>query len=87
MNNLKYIKKENNTKKLIRTEIVFAPILIILPFIVGVMLIRDYYIRGFLFENNEYLSQLFLGLIIIIGNIIFDIPFIKSLIKLSKNNK
>jgi len=87
LNNLKYIKKENNTKKLIRTEIVFAPILIILPFIVGVMLIRDYYIRGFLFENNEYLSQLFLGLIIIIGNIIFDIPFIKSLIKLSKNNK
>jgi len=41
VNNIRYLKKEKETKKLIRTEILFAPILVIVPLIVGILLVRD----------------------------------------------
>ena len=87
MDHLKYLKKENNTKKLLRAEIFFAPLLIIIPMIVGFLLIRDFYIRGYIQGNKEIFSHLIFGIIIIIGNILFDIPFIKSLKDLSKKRK
>jgi len=81
---MKILKNEINFRKIIRTEILFTPILIIVPFVVGFFLIYDWFIRGFSMGNLEYTAQLFFGLIIIIGNVVFDIPFIKSLIVLSK---
>ncbi len=78
--NMKYIENNDNSKVL-KTEIFFAPILIIIPFIVGILLINDYYLRGFLGSNLEYFGELVLGIVIIVGNIAFDIPFIKSLLK------
>ena len=83
---MKYIEKNNNNSKLIKTEIMFAPLLIFLPFIVGVFFINDWYVRGVIEGNSGYIGSLFLGLIILIGNIMFDIPFIKSLIKQFKDN-
>lgn len=80
-NNMEYLKKERNTKKLIRTEILFTPILVIFPIIVGLILIFNWYIRVFLEGRIGFESELILGLIIIFGNLVFDIPFIKSLIK------
>jgi len=87
MNNLRYLKKENGTKKLLRTEILFTPILIVTPLIIGIMLVRDYYIRGYIEGNGDFFGQLLVGLTIIIVNILFFVPFIKSLFKLSKNSK
>ena len=84
---MEYMKKANNDSKVVRTEILFTPLLIVIPFIVGVFLIYDWYVRGFSVNNPDYTGQLFLGIIIIVGNILFDIPFIKSLIKLSKSKK
>lgn len=83
-NEMEYIKKGSNFSKLIRTEILFTPLLIIFPFIVGIFLIYDWIDNGLAFT---YYGSFALGLIIIIGNIAFDIPFIKSLVKLSKKNK
>ena len=81
---MEYMKTDNNYAKVIRTEILFTPLLIIVPIIVSVFLIYDWFTRGFLVNNPAYDGELMLGIIILIGNIIFDIPFIKSLKALSK---
>lgn len=84
--NMKYIKNNDNSKVL-RTEILFAPLLIILPFIVGVLLVNDYYTRGIIGGDPQYFGELILGIVIIIANIIFDIPFINSLIAKKEKQK
>lgn len=78
-NDMEYLKKENITKKIIRTELLFIPLLISLPFVVGLILVYNWYTYIIINGLNGYESELILGLIIIIGNLIFDIPFIKSL--------
>ena len=84
---MEFIKKENNYSKLIRTELLFTPLLIILPITVSILLIFDWYIRGFL-ENNAimYNGELVIGIIILVSNFFFDIPFIKSLKAFSKKD-
>jgi len=77
------MKNEKNLKRVIRTEILFTPLLIILPLVIGFFLIYDWYMRGFSMGNTDYNAELLFGLIIIFGNIAFDIPFIKSLKALS----
>ncbi len=79
-NNMKYMKNNNNSK-ILRTEILFAPLLIFLPFIIGFLFINDYYVRGVIGNDPSFFGELILGIVIIVGNILFDIPFIKSLIK------
>ena len=85
--NMDYIKKEKNIQKVIRTEILFAPLLVIFPFIVGIIFIYEWYNRGFLLGDPSFDIELILGLIIIFGNILFDVPFIKSLIELSRKKE
>ena len=63
-----------------RLELWFAPLLIILPIIVSIFLIRDWFYRGFSLGISTYDGELFLAIIILVGNIIFDVPFLKSLI-------
>lgn len=82
--NMDYVKKEKNISKMIRTEIFFMPLLVIFPIIVGLAFINEWYTHGFTTGDPSYDIQLIIGIIIIIGNIIFDIPFIRSLRKLSK---
>ena len=79
-----YIKSDNSYEKVIRTEILFTPLLIIFPIIVSIFLIYDWFIRGFSVGNPAYNGELMLGIIILVDNIIFDILFIKSLKTLSK---
>ena len=74
---MKYVKHAN--ERMFRTELVLAPILVTLPFIVGIIFINDWYVRGFLTGSSAFNGELIIGLVIIIGNILFDIPFIKSL--------
>ena len=81
---MEYMKKEKSIVKMLRTEILLAPILIILPIIIGIIFIYEWYRRGFLTGDPSFNINLILGLIIIIGNILFDIPFIKSLIEHTK---
>ena len=74
-------KGRNNTR-LMRLEIWFAPLLIILPIVVSIFLIRDWFYRGFSKGISTYDGELFLAIIILVGNIIFDVLFLKSLISL-----
>jgi len=79
-----YLKKENGTAKLLRAELLFAPILVITPVLVSVFLINDWFVRGFSTGISNYNGELLLAVIILSGNILFDIPFIKSLKTLSR---
>jgi len=74
-----YLKRRSD-EILIKTELWFAPLLVTLPIIVSFFLIRDWFYRGFTLGNSAYNGELFLALIILIGNIIFDMPFIKTLV-------
>jgi hypothetical protein len=85
---MNYVKQEKNAnERVIRTEILLTPILVIGPLFLGLLLIYDWYSRGLIENNPEYVGTLILGIIVLIGNILFDIPFIRSLRELSKKNK
>jgi len=79
--------KKNDDAKLFKTEILLTPILILIPFLVGFYLIYDWYIRDIVLNELDLFTELLLGLIIIFGNLIFDIPLIRSLIKFSSKKK
>jgi len=80
-----YLKNGNNNQRLVRTEILFTPLLVILPLIVAGFLINSWFSNGFLKGVSDYDVELILALIILVSNIIFDIPFINSLIQYNKN--
>lgn len=74
-----YLKKKEENTKLLRAELLFAPLLIVSPVLVSIFLINDWFIRGFSTGATGYNGELLLAIIILFGNILFDIPFIKSL--------
>ena len=82
----KYLESKNNAEKLIRAELWFAPFLVILPVIISILLIWSWFYKGYIEGNCTYDGHLILGLIILIGNIVFDVPFIKSLISIVGNS-
>lgn len=73
------VKKNKPHERVIRAELLFTPLLILLPFIVGIALIYDWINRDLLTNQLELAGELILGIIIIVGNLIFDIPFLNSL--------
>lgn len=79
-----YVKRKNSSN-VIKIELYFAPLLIIVPIIVSILLIQDWYYRGFTIGTSIYDGELLLGIIILIGNITFDIPFLKSLKSFIRN--
>ena len=74
-----YLKKEKLNTKLRRAELWLAPLLILIPFLVSIFLINNWFVRGFSTGTSKYDGELLLAVIILAGNILFDIPFIKSL--------
>jgi len=78
-----YLETEDGGKR-IRLEILFTPIIFTVPFIIGILLIYDWYNRDVTLNRLELEGELILGIVILIVNIIFDIPFVKSLRKTSK---
>ena len=82
MKNMKeeYMKTDYSDLKVVKTEIMLTPLLIVLPIVVAVFLINDWFNSGFLKGNSVYNGELLLAIIILIGNIMFDVPFIRSLI-------
>ena len=85
---LEDLKKESiGDEKIVRTEVIFTPLLVVAPLLVGFFLIYDWYIRDFILNELNLAGELILGIIIIIGNILFAIPFIKSLTKFSREKQ
>jgi hypothetical protein len=83
-NEKEFLKNESNDLRMVRTEILFTPLLVILPLVVAGFLIYDWYCRGFSQDSSLFYGELMLGIIILVANITFDVPFIKSLIKFKK---
>jgi hypothetical protein len=81
---MEYLKTGSNNAKVIRTEILFTPLLIVLPILVGFIFIYDWFCRGFSMGNSAFDGELIIGVIILISNIVFDIPFIKFLKRYKK---
>jgi hypothetical protein len=79
-----YLKTDYSDLKVVKTEIMLTPLLIVLPIVVAIFLINDWFFSGFLKGNSVYNGELLLAIIILVGNIMFDIPFIISLIKYKK---
>ena len=77
-------RKANIQKLLLRLELWFAPILIIVPIGVSLFFVGDWYVRGFLPGSSVYDGELLIGLILFIGNLFFDIFFLRSLRILKK---
>jgi hypothetical protein len=77
---MEYMRKEVNYVKVLRAEMFFTPLLVFLPLFVSCFMVYDWYIRGFSMGSSSFDAELMIGVIILFGNIVFDIPFIKSLI-------
>jgi hypothetical protein len=84
MNKKEYMKNEHANARVIRGELISAPLLVLFPLIVGFFFIYDWYSRGFIMGDSAFNVELMLGIIIIVGNVIFDIPFIRTLKSASK---
>ncbi len=84
MENKNDTRKENIQKLLLRLELWFAPVLIIVPIGVSLFFLWDWYVRGFSTGSSVYDGELLIGLLLFIGNLIFDIFFLKSLRVLKK---
>jgi hypothetical protein len=75
---------ENIQKLLLRLELWFAPVLIIVPIGVSLFFLWDWYVRGFSTGSSVYDGELLIGLLLFIGNLMFDIFFLRSLRILKK---
>jgi len=69
---------------LLRLELWFAPLLLLVPFIVSVVFLLEWYTKGFITGSSKYDGELLLGLLLIVGNLLFDIPFVGSIRTLRK---
>lgn len=76
--------RENIQKLLLRLELWFAPALLIIPLTVAMFFLIDWYVRGFSTGSSSFDGELFIGLLIILGNIFVDIPFLRSIRMLRK---
>jgi hypothetical protein len=77
-------RKKNIQKLLLRLELWFAPALIIIPIGVSWFFVWDWYMRGFSTGSSMYDGELIIGLLLLIGNLMFDIFFLRSLRVLKK---
>jgi hypothetical protein len=77
-------RKKNIQRLLIRMELWLAPILIVVPLIISLFFLWDWFVRGFSMMTSIYDGELFLGLLLLAGNLAFDVPFLKSLRMLKK---
>jgi hypothetical protein len=88
--NVKRMKNTNNRRMitiqrlLLRLEFWFAPLLLIVPIIVSVVFLLEWYTKGFINGSSEYDGELLLSLLLIVGNLVFDIPFVRSVRTLKK---
>ena len=79
-------RKENIQKLLLRLELWFAPMLIIVPIGVSFFFIWDWMVRGFSTGSSVYDGELILGLLLLFGNLFFDVLFLQSL-RIQKEKK
>jgi hypothetical protein len=73
-------------KLLLRLELWFAPLLLLIPIIVSVVFLLEWYTKGYLNGSSEYDGEFLLALLLLGGNLIFDIPFVRSIRTLKRKH-
>jgi hypothetical protein len=84
MNNTIIPQNKVIQKLLLRLELWFAPLLLLIPFIVSLIFLWEWYVKGFIIGVSGYDGELLLGLLLLVGNLVFDIPFLRSIRMLKK---
>ena len=84
MKNKNDTRKENIQKFLLRLELWFAPVLIIVPIGASLFFLWDWYARGFSTGSSVYDGELLIGLLLLAGNLVFDVQFLRSVRMLKK---
>jgi len=84
MNDTTPSRKEAIQNILLRLELWFAPILIIVPLAVSLFLAWDWYVRSSSLGLSRYDGELLLALLILCGNLAVDIPLMRSIRTLRK---
>ncbi|VVB61445.1 Uncharacterised protein [uncultured archaeon] len=84
MNDTTIPRKEIIQKLLLRLELWFAPLLLLVPIIVSLIFLWEWYVKGFKIGSLSYNGELLLGLLLLVGNLVFDIPFLRSIRMLKK---
>ena len=74
-----YVEPERKRLVVLRAELWLSPLLIIGPLVVSLLMIGNWYTYGYSLETSTYDGQLLLGVLILLGNLLFDIPFLKHL--------
>ena len=83
--NVKKMKNTDNRRMitiqrlLLRLELWFAPLLLLIPLIIAMVFLLEWYLKGFTTGSSEYDGELLLGLLLLVGNLLFDIPFVRSI--------
>jgi hypothetical protein len=72
-------QKETIQRILLRLELWFAPILIVVPIVVSFIFLWDWYVNGVSEGLSVYNGELLIALLILSGNLLFDIPFLRSI--------
>lgn len=74
-------KKERQAQRIIlsrRLELWLTPLLVIAPFIIGLLLLMEWFFQGVLSGSPSYEAELLLGCIILVGTLVFDVPFLRT---------
>jgi TRAP-type mannitol/chloroaromatic compound transport system permease small subunit len=82
-----YIIHDTRLRRKIKVELLSAPLFLIIPVSASLFLFYDWFTRGFMNNNPMYDGELILGSMILIGNMITGVPFIKSMGLLRKEMK
>lgn len=82
-----YLDTKKATEQLVRVELLFAPLLIILPLVVSLILFWSWFSFGYLLGDSSYTRELVIACIILVGNVLFDVPFLRSLLLFRKQKK
>jgi hypothetical protein len=64
---------------LVRLELWFAPLLIIMPMSVSMFFLWDWYVRGYTLGSSLYDGEAILGLLLLCVNFFFDVLFLRSI--------
>ena len=84
MNTTTNRRNETIQKLLLRLELWFAPLLLLVPLIVSLIFLWEWYAKGLIIGSSSYDGELLLGLLLLVGNLMFDIPFLRSIRMLKK---
>ncbi|GAG55556.1 unnamed protein product [marine sediment metagenome] len=81
---MEYLKNDGNQAKLLRTELMLAPLLVALPVAVSFLFLYHWFENGYSVGNPAFNGELVLAFIILVSNISFDIPFVKTMLRYRK---